>query len=180
MNDPERFLTDYCRVLGTAATSVKVVQFPGTANPHHATDALTGQPPLETEITVQLDTDTLVASGIDLAEGLTAMMTELRLRKHPLPQIITNLSTVSGARVTDDEYLDAYPPAARSAAENGPFAPYAYSGHGRIGEYELTLLLADDPAVPPLLHAEASNGQLEFHLIPLDGRQGMRKVAGDG
>ncbi|MUL78954.1 hypothetical protein [Mycolicibacterium sp. CBMA 226] len=179
MNDPERFRTEYCRVLGTPATSVKVVQFPGTADPDHPLDSLTGQPPLETEITVQVDTDTLVASGIDLAEGLTAI-TELRLRKHPLPQIITNLSTVSGARVTDDEYLDAYPQAARSAAENGPLAPYAYSGHGRIGEYELTLLLADDPAVPPLLRAEASNGQLEFHLIPLDGRQGLRKVAGDG
>lgn len=180
MNDPERFLTEYCRVLGTPATSVKVVQFPGTADPEQPLDSLTGQPPLETEITVQVDTDTLVASGIDLAEGLTEMMAQLHLRKHPLPPIITQLSTVSGIRATDDEYLEAYPPAVRPAAENGPFDPYSHAGGGCIGQYELTLLIADDPDVPPLLYAEGAEGQREFHLIPLDGRPGLRKAAGDG
>lgn len=83
--DVERFLTDYCDVLGMSASSVTLTYSPSPIDPNFPTDRLTGRPPLDTCITVQIGDDAVSTEGIDLAEAVEQTMASISLRRYPRP-----------------------------------------------------------------------------------------------
>ncbi|RIS37849.1 hypothetical protein D2E71_24765 [Mycobacteroides abscessus] len=170
--DVRRFLTEYCQLYcGTPALDVHVVHLPTAVTANHAPDPLTGNPPLETRITVQIRQDASVGGeGIDLGEAITETMAAIEKFSRPvtpLPiDIYRVIHTVSGQEVSEAEFIAAYPAEQQATAASGLLAPYSKLARGIVGEYLIELYTSDDPATPPLLYAYGSDGDDQFHLLP--------------
>ncbi len=83
--DVERFLIDYCQLLGMRAASVTLTYSPSAMNPRFPVDQLTGHTPLATRITVQIGADSVASEGIDLAEAVTETMARISMLRYPRP-----------------------------------------------------------------------------------------------
>ncbi|UHJ58607.1 hypothetical protein LT337_32690 (plasmid) [Mycolicibacterium fortuitum] len=167
--DAERFLRDFCEIIGTPAVSVTVVCSPTPYDGNFPVDRLTGESPLETHIRVELAHGEPVESyGIDLAEALTEMMAGLELRRRPPEPVTAERHTVAGVDVSEADYLAAYPASHRdTVTDSGAFSPYTHSARGCVGEYTAHLLVNEGTTVPPLLYLYGAEGQEEYHLFPL-------------
>lgn len=167
--NPERFLRDFCEVIGTPTVSVTITCSPTPYDGKFPVDRLTGQPPLETHIRVELEHGEPVESyGIDLSEALTEMMAGLELRRRPPAPVAAECRTVAGVDVSGADFLAAYPATHRDTVRgNGVFSPYTHSARGYVGEYTAHLLVNEDMAVPALLYLYGAEGQEEYHLFPL-------------
>ncbi|MDM2164769.1 hypothetical protein PP352_21700 [Mycobacteroides abscessus] len=170
--DVQRFLTEYCQIYcGTPALDVQVAHLPTAVTANHAPDPLTGNPPLETRITVQIrDGETVTGEGIDLGEAITETMAAIEKFSRPvIPLPIDTyriMRTVSGHEVSTDQFVAAYPPRHQSTAAMGLLEPYSKLAPGMVGEYQIQLYTSDDPDVPPLLYAYGSDGEDQYHLLP--------------
>lgn len=170
--DVRRFLTEYCQLYcGIPALDVQVVHLPTAVTANHAPDPLTGNPPLETRITVLIrDDDAVIGEGIHLREAITETMAAIEKFSRPaIPLPIDTyriMRTVSGQEVSESQFVAAYPVQQQATAARGLLEPYSKLAPGMVGEYLIQLYTSDDPGIPPLLYAYGSDGEDQYHLLP--------------
>ncbi|WP_457180978.1 hypothetical protein [Mycobacteroides abscessus] len=173
MIDTERFLQDYCEIyLGRRADSVQVTHFPTPLNPALRADPLTGRPPLETMITVEVRGETITRQGADLRETLTETMAAIEaLRYPPQPDRPAVAHTYCGEEVSESVFIATYPAQLQNRATTALLGLYNHMADGNLDDYDLQLYLSNDPHVPPLLYTcSRYDGQEQFHLLPTQPR----------